>query len=213
MTLVVTRILYKNQFQLGTDKTDYQERLTSVCKKEFLVRSIFQEEIVGKDEMPGTLFTGSLPEASPTQYKTPTQEEQSTFKQLKEVIENFKKDKLPQLAEDEVARINAQDPEQFIPDPLKKFESDLISFLDQHPQVSQQDLTSYLEHYSLKLPLPPASRTLSRTRIIDEVETSIRCNPNLPNPIGGVNEKKQRAKIKERIISTFSDSLIRSFLL
>lgn len=174
------RILYKNQFQLGTDATDYRERQTIVSNRDRLLRSIFTIENKKEQKAASTLFTASLPPASPSQYRTPTESELATFGQLKEAIEQFKKERFPVKQEDLSRARGAQ--AKNAPDPLKKFEHDLIDFLDKNPEVSLANLQLYLNQYAANQTSSQPSQTrqgLSTDDAIREVRRSIQRNPEI----------------------------------
>lgn len=174
------RILYKNQFQLGTDATDYGERQTIVSNRRRLLEKIFTIENKKEQKAASTLFTASLPPASRAEYRTPTKSELATFNQLKEAIEQFKKKRFPVKQEDLDRARDAQ--AEDAPDPLKKFERALIDFLDQNPGVSLANLQLYLNQYDTNQTSPQASQIrqgLIPDDPIREVRRSIQRNPEI----------------------------------
>ena len=178
------RILYKNQFQLGTDATDYVERQKFVSDSRRLLENVFTIEAEIEKEaastLASTLFTASLPPAPPSQYRIGTESELDTFKALKEAIEQFKKKRFPVKQEDLDRARDAT--ATHVPDPLKKFEHALIDFLDQNPGVLLENLQSYLNKYDANQTSPQPSQIrqgLISNDPIREVKRSIQRNPQL----------------------------------
>ncbi|MCX6957203.1 MAG: hypothetical protein NT164_01500 [Verrucomicrobiae bacterium] len=181
--------LYKNQFQLGTDATDYVERQKFVSDSRRLLENVFTIEAEIEQEAVSTLFTASLPPAPPSQYRIGTESELDTFKALKEAIEQFKKKRFPVKQEDLDRARDAT--ATHVPDPLKKFEHALIDFLDQNPGVLLENLQSYLNKYDTNQTSPQASEIgqgLSTDDATQEVRRSIQGNPP-------INSAKARAMI------------------
>lgn len=162
------RVLYKNQFCCETDKENYKRQQALVSKRKKLLWTIFKDEIEAQKKAPGVLYSGSLPATSPTQYRTPTNSELESFKQLQQAIETFRKTKFPDT---ESARYL-----------LQQFERRLSNYLDQHPKISLTDLQTYLDKYlTPQPPNKPEKREpeLSNQEAIEEVRTIIETNPLL----------------------------------
>lgn len=162
------RALYKNQFCRETDKENYTRQQSLASKSNDLLSKIFQDEIKSEKKAPGILYNVSLPATSPTQYRTPTNSELESFKQLREAITTFEQKKFTGTKSDRYL--------------LQQFERHLSNYLDQHPKISLTDLQAHLDKYLTPQPSnKPEKREseLINQEAIEEVRTIINANPRL----------------------------------